>query len=102
MLLFRRARLGRPRTKRYRRTMRTRGNLITERAGVNFVRRVVERSGCLVKEINLQHDFGQDATMVLVVDGQVRHAKSHFKSSPERLMLPGARDGRSYLFLGRT
>jgi len=59
--------------------MRTRGNLITERAGVNFVRSTVERAGCLFKEINLQHDFGQDATMVLVVDGQVRPREVAFQ-----------------------
>lgn len=52
--------------------MRTRGNLVTERAGVNFARNVVEGAGCLFKEINLQHDFGHDATIVLVVDGRVR------------------------------
>jgi len=52
--------------------MKTRGNLVTERAGVNFVRGVVEGAGSLFKEINLQHDFGQDATMVLVVDGHVQ------------------------------
>jgi hypothetical protein len=52
--------------------MKTRGNLVTERVGVNFVRGVVEGAGSLFKEINLQHDFGQDATVVLVVDGHVR------------------------------
>jgi len=52
--------------------MKTRSNIITERAGVNFVRGVIEGAGCLFKEINLQHDVGQDATMVLVVDGHVR------------------------------
>ena len=52
--------------------MKTRGNLITERVGVNFVRGVVEGAGSLFKEINLQHDFGQDATVILVVDGHVR------------------------------
>jgi hypothetical protein len=39
---------------------------------VNFVRGIVEGAGSLFKEINLQHDVGQDATMVLVVDGYVR------------------------------
>lgn len=39
---------------------------------MNFVHGIVEHAGCLFKEINLQHDFGQDATMVLVVDGHVR------------------------------
>jgi hypothetical protein len=52
--------------------MKTRGNLTTERAGVNFARSIVEGAGSLFKEINLQHDFGQDATMILVVDGHVR------------------------------
>lgn len=52
--------------------MKTRGNLITERAGVNHVRSIVEGAGCFFKEINLQHDVGHDATIVLVVDGQVR------------------------------
>jgi hypothetical protein len=52
--------------------MKTRSNLTTERAGVNYVRTVVEGAGSLFKEISLQHDFGQDATMVLVVDGTVR------------------------------
>lgn len=59
--------------------MRTRGNVITERAGVNFVRSVVEGAGCLFKEINLQHDFGHDATIVLVVDGQVRPREVAFQ-----------------------
>lgn len=52
--------------------MRTRGNLVTERSGVNFARTIVEGAGCLFKEINLQHDFGHDATIVPVVDGTVR------------------------------
>ena len=59
--------------------MKTRGNLITERAGVNFVHGVVEHAGCLFKEINLQHDFGQDPTMVLVVDGHVRPREVAFQ-----------------------
>lgn len=59
--------------------MRTRGNLITERAGVNFVRSVVESAGCLLKEINLQHDFGHDATMMLVGDGRVRPREVAFQ-----------------------
>jgi hypothetical protein len=59
--------------------MKTRGNLVTERAGVNFVRGVVEGAGSLFKEINLQHDFGQDATMVLVVDGHVRPREVAFQ-----------------------
>lgn len=49
--------------------MRTRGNIVTERAGVNYARTIVEGAGSLFKEINLQHDVGQDATIVLVVDG---------------------------------
>lgn len=52
--------------------MRTRDNLVTERAGINHVRAVVEGAGCLFKEINLQHDFGHDATILLVVDGEVQ------------------------------
>jgi hypothetical protein len=52
--------------------MKTRGNIVTERLGVNFVRSVVEGAGSLFKEINLQHDYGQDATIMLVVDGHVR------------------------------
>jgi hypothetical protein len=59
--------------------MKTRGNIVTERAGVNFVRGVVEEAGCLFKEINLQHDVGQDATMVLVVDGHVRPREVAFQ-----------------------
>lgn len=59
--------------------MRTRGNLVTERAGMNFVRGVVEGTGCLLKEVNLQHDFGHDATMMLVVDGQVRPREVAFQ-----------------------
>jgi hypothetical protein len=70
--------------------LRTRGNLTTERAGVNFVRQVVEGAGCLFKEINLQHDFGHDATFVLVVDGvvqprevavQIKSGKSYNRAS---------------------
>jgi hypothetical protein len=52
--------------------LRTRDNLITERSGVNYVRSIVEAAGCLFKEINLQHDFGHDATVVPVVDGEVQ------------------------------
>lgn len=52
--------------------MKIRGNFTTERTGVNYARAVVENAGSLFKEINLQHDVGQDATIVLVVDGQVR------------------------------
>ena len=64
--------------------MKTRANLTTERVGVNYVRGVVEGAGSLFKEINLQHDFGQDATMVLVVDGNVRPREVAFqiKSGP--------------------
>lgn len=67
--------------------MRTRGNLITERSGVNFVRSVVEAAGCLFKEINLQHDFGHDATVLLVVDGEVQ---------PREIALQ-IKSGRSYI-----
>lgn len=52
--------------------MKPRGNLVTERAGINFVRTAVEGAGSLFKEINLQHDYGHDATIMLVKDGQVR------------------------------
>lgn len=52
--------------------MRTRANFPTEREGVNYARSVVERSGCLFKETNLQHDFGHDATIVVVVKGRVQ------------------------------
>jgi hypothetical protein len=52
--------------------MKMRGNFATERTGVNYARTIVENAGSLFKEINLQHDVGQDATIVLVVDGQVR------------------------------
>ncbi|MBO9102292.1 MULTISPECIES: DUF4365 domain-containing protein [Rhizobium] len=52
--------------------MKPRGNLTTERAGVNFVRIAVESAGSLFKEINLQHDYGHDATIMLVIDGQIR------------------------------
>jgi hypothetical protein len=52
--------------------LRTRDNLVTERAGINYVRAVVEASGSLFKEINLQHDFGHDATILLVIDGEVQ------------------------------
>lgn len=33
---------------------------------------MVEEAGCLFKEINLQHDFGHDATIILVIDGEVQ------------------------------
>ena len=52
--------------------MRTRNNLVIERLGINYARSVVEGAGCLFKEINLQHDFGHDATILLVVDGEVQ------------------------------
>ena len=46
---------------------------------MNFVRSIVEGAGCLFKEINLQHDFGHDGTMVLVVDCQVRPREVAFQ-----------------------
>jgi hypothetical protein len=52
--------------------LRTRSNLTIERAGVNFIRGVVEGTGCLFKEVNLQHDFAHDASIILVVDGEVQ------------------------------
>jgi hypothetical protein len=52
--------------------LRSRGNLTIERVGVNFVRGVVEEAGSLFKEVNLQHDFGHDASILLVVDGEVQ------------------------------
>lgn len=52
--------------------MRTRSNTMVERAGVNFVRSVVEGAGSIFKEVNLQHDFGHDATIVPVVNGCVQ------------------------------
>lgn len=52
--------------------MKPRGNLVTERAGINFVRTAVESVGSLFKEINLQHDYGHDATIMLVTDGRIR------------------------------
>lgn len=70
--------------------MRTRGNLVTERAGVNFARSVVEGAGSLFKEINLQHDFGHDATIVPVIDGNVR---------PREIALQ-IKSGTSYVSLG--
>lgn len=71
--------------------MRTRGNLVTERAGVNFARTVVEGAGSLFKEVNLQHDFGHDATMIPVVDGHVR---------PREIALQ-VKSGSSYISPGR-
>ena len=52
--------------------LQTRANLVTERSGVNHARTVVEAAGSIFKEINLQHDYGHDATIMLVVDGVVR------------------------------
>ncbi len=52
--------------------MKPRGNLVTERVGINFARAAVEGAGSLFKEVNLQHDYGHDATIMLVSDGQVR------------------------------
>jgi len=63
---------GLPRVQGEDRLLRTRSNLVTERAGINFVRGIVEDAGCLFKEVNLQHDFGHDATIVLVADGEVQ------------------------------
>lgn len=68
---------------------------MSERAGVNYVRGVVEATGCLFKEINLQHDFGHDATVLLVVDRkvqpreialQVKSGRSY--NEPERCLIP--------------
>jgi hypothetical protein len=58
------------------------GTSLPSAPGLNFVRSVVEGAGCLLKEINLQHDFGHDATMMLVVNGEVRPRESRFRSSP--------------------
>lgn len=52
--------------------MKARANLVTERAGVNHARAVVEGAGSIFKEINFQHDYGHDASIMLVVDGVVR------------------------------
>jgi hypothetical protein len=52
--------------------LKTRGNFVTERGGVNHVRSVVEAAGCFFKEIDLQYDVGHDATILLVVDGFVQ------------------------------
>jgi hypothetical protein len=66
--------------------LRTRDNLVTERAGINHARSVVEGAGCLFKEINLQHDFGHDATILLVAEGEVQ---------PREVALQ-VKSGRSY------
>lgn len=71
--------------------MKTRNNLVTERAGVNFARSVVEGAGSLFKEISLQHDFGQDATIVPVVNGNVL---------PREIALQ-IKSGSSYIGSGR-
>jgi len=66
---------------------------------VNFVRGVVEGAGSLFKEINLQHDVGQDATMVLVVGDvvrprvvalQIKSGKSYVSTSHCRLTATAA------------
>ena len=45
-------------------------NLITERAGVNYVREVVEANNSVFKEMN-QYDYGHDAFVLLVEGEQV-------------------------------
>jgi hypothetical protein len=67
--------------------LRTRDNITTERAGINHARLVVEGAGCLFKEINLQHDFGHDATVLIVLDGEVQ---------PREIALQ-IKSGRSYI-----
>ena len=44
-------------------------NLVTERAGVNYVRTVVEECNSIFKEHDLRADYGHDA-FVLIVDGE--------------------------------
>jgi homoserine acetyltransferase len=46
-------------------------NTITERAGVNYVRSVVEANNSVFKEIDRQHDYGHDAFVLLVEGEQV-------------------------------
>lgn len=52
--------------------MRVRSNFTTERLGLNYARNVVEGAGSIFKETNLQHDYGHDATVMLVTNGQVQ------------------------------
>src|SRR5665213_1815134 len=44
-------------------------NTVTERAGVNYVRDVVETNNSIFKEQDVRHDYGHDA-FVLLVDGE--------------------------------
>jgi len=44
-------------------------NSVTERAGVNYVQRVVEANNSVFEEKDLRHDYGHDA-FVLLVEGE--------------------------------
>jgi hypothetical protein len=44
-------------------------NIVTERAGVNYVRAVVESNNSVFKEQDTRHDYGHDA-FVLLVEGE--------------------------------
>jgi hypothetical protein len=43
-------------------------NTVTERACVNYVRGVVEANNSVFKELDLRHDYGHDAFVLLVED----------------------------------
>jgi hypothetical protein len=43
----------------------------TERAGINYVRNLVEANNSIFKEMNQQHDYGHDAFVLLVEGEQV-------------------------------
>src|ERR1700722_19113696 len=46
-------------------------NSATERAGVNYVRKLVEVNNSIFKEQDLRHDYGHDAFVLLVEGEQV-------------------------------
>lgn len=46
-------------------------NSVTERAGVNYIRGVVEANNSVFKEQDLRHDYGHDAFVLLVEGEQV-------------------------------
>lgn len=45
---------------------------VTEREGINYVRTVVESSNCIFHSINQENDYGNDAFLELVENGNVR------------------------------
>lgn len=77
---------------------------VTSKAGINFVRTVVEESGSLFHKIEQENDLGVDALLELVLDEQplnkqvaiqVKSGRSYFSSSNGECIIP-IENHRSY------